>query len=108
LIAQRDPNCAPTKISGPDFQQEFARFRFNEVSATIDNDRSILRLVGHSARHAANARNTVVALARPAIIRHRLARQVSRLVPSGWRDGVIVVAEQMRGREPLLDRPVAR
>jgi len=45
LIARRDPNCAPTKISGPDFQQEIARFQFNEVSATIDNDWSILRFV---------------------------------------------------------------
>jgi len=78
LIAQRDPNCAPTKISGPDFQQEIARFRFNEVSATIDNDWSILRFVGYAACRVASAKNTVIVLARPVINRHRLARQVSR------------------------------
>jgi hypothetical protein len=48
LIARRDPNCEPTKISGADFQQEIARFRFKEVSATIDNDRSIFRFVDHA------------------------------------------------------------
>jgi hypothetical protein len=48
LIAPGDPNCKPTKISGADFQQEIARFRFNEVSATIDNDWSILRFVDHA------------------------------------------------------------
>jgi hypothetical protein len=48
LIARRDPNCAPTKISGADFQQKIARFRFNEVSTTIDNDWSIFRFIDHA------------------------------------------------------------
>jgi len=49
LNARRDPNCEPTKIFGADFQQEIARFQFSEVSATIDNDRSIFRFVDHAA-----------------------------------------------------------
>jgi hypothetical protein len=49
LIAQGDPNCEPTKISRADFQQKIARFQFSEVSATIDNDRSIFRFVDHAA-----------------------------------------------------------
>jgi hypothetical protein len=77
-IARRDPNCEPTKISGADFRGEIARFRFNEASATIDNDRSILRFDDHPSRRAASSRNTVIALARSAINRHRPARQVSR------------------------------
>jgi hypothetical protein len=59
LIAPHDPNCGPTKISGADFQQQIARFRFNEVSATIDNDWSILRFVDRAARREASAKNTV-------------------------------------------------
>jgi hypothetical protein len=61
LIAPDDPNCKPTKIFGADFQQEIARFRFNAVSATIDNDPSILLLVDRATRRAVSAKNTVTA-----------------------------------------------
>jgi hypothetical protein len=55
LIARHDPNCAPTKIFGADFQQEIARFRFDDVPATIDSDRSIHRFVDRTARRATRA-----------------------------------------------------
>jgi hypothetical protein len=71
LIARLDPNREPTRIFGADFRGEIARFQINDLPATIDNDQSILRFIGHAARRAVSARNTVVALARPAIIRHR-------------------------------------
>jgi len=62
LIARRDPTCAPTKLFGADFQQKIARFRFNEVSATIDNDWSIFSLRRSRNTLRASARNTVIAL----------------------------------------------
>jgi hypothetical protein len=36
------PSGNPSKFFAYDFKGKFARFRFGEVSATIDNDRSIL------------------------------------------------------------------
>jgi hypothetical protein len=38
------PTAEPSKFFAYDFKGKFARFEFSDVSATIDNDRSIFRV----------------------------------------------------------------
>ncbi|WP_146618636.1 hypothetical protein [Rhodoplanes elegans] len=52
----RSPNNEPSKFFAYDFQGKFARFEFSNVSASIDNDRSILRAIDHVARLRADRR----------------------------------------------------
>jgi hypothetical protein len=46
-VRDRNPTCGLSKLSDADFRGEFVRFEFNDVSATIDNNRPIFRLIDH-------------------------------------------------------------
>src|SRR4029450_4711059 len=65
LIAAHDPNSAPSKISAANFRGGIARFEFNDVSATIDNDRWIFCLIDYAAQLPDSGENTLTPLAQP-------------------------------------------
>src|SRR6185437_4460504 len=48
----QSPTIEPSKFFAFDFKEKFARFEFSDVSASIDNDRSIFRAIDHVARYA--------------------------------------------------------
>src|SRR6185312_15523301 len=55
----QSPTIEPSKFFAYDFKGKFARFEFGDVSASIDNDRSIFRLVDHATQSAPGSKKTV-------------------------------------------------
>jgi len=48
----QNPTVEPSKFFAYDFKGKFARFEFSDVSASIDNDRSIFPAIDHAAHRA--------------------------------------------------------
>jgi hypothetical protein len=48
----QSPTIEPSKFFAYDFKGKFARFEFSDVSASIDNDRSIFHAIDHGVRYA--------------------------------------------------------
>jgi hypothetical protein len=46
----QSPTIEPSKFLAYDFKGKFAWFEFSDVSASIDNDRSIFRAIEHTSR----------------------------------------------------------
>jgi hypothetical protein len=55
----QSPTVEPSKFFAYDFKGKFPRFEFSDVSASIDNDRSIFHVIDFVARCAPIQRKTV-------------------------------------------------